>query len=254
MARKAKRGPRSRVGPGRPLRRSLIILLLAVVALPLVAVGLYKFVPPPATPLMLIRMAEGRGLDYRWRPISRISPAMVQAAIGAEDAHFCEHHGFDFNAIQKAMAHNDRRPNRIRGGSTISQQTAKNVFLWPDRSFIRKGAEAYVTVLIEGLWGKRRIMEAYLNVVELGPGIYGVQAAAQRYFHEDASQLSPSQASRLAAILPNPIKWKAVSPGPYVRKRSRRIGGAIGTVRNDGLAACVGRISRVSTTDLPELE
>ncbi len=141
------------------------------------------------------------------------------------------------------MAHNERRPGRIRGGSTISQQTAKNVFLWQGRSYLRKGLEAYFTVLTEGLWGKRRIMETYLNVVEWGPGIYGAEAAAQRYFGVDAAHLTNLQASRLAAILPSPLKWRADVPGAYVQKRSRRIGGAMGTVRTDGLAACVGRLS-----------
>ena len=219
------------------------LVLVVVFVIPLVWVAIVRLVPPPVTPLMLIRLPEGNGLDYRWRPISRISPALVQAAIAAEDSRFCEHHGFDYRAIEKAMAHNERRPGRIRGGSTISQQTAKNVFLWQGRSYLRKGLEAYFTVLTEGLWGKRRIMETYLNVVEWGPGIYGAEAAAQRYFGTDAAHLTNVQASRLAAILPSPLKWRADAPGAYVQKRSRRIGGAMGTVRIDGLAACVGRLS-----------
>jgi monofunctional biosynthetic peptidoglycan transglycosylase len=236
------------------LRRLLVMVLIVVVAIPVGLVGVYRFVPPPLTPLMLLRLPRGEGLDYRWRGLSRVSPALVQAAIGAEDARFCEHHGFDFKAIRQAMAHNERKPGRIRGGSTISQQTAKNVFLWPGRSWVRKGLEAYFTVLIEALWGKRRIMEVYLNVVELGPGIYGAEAAAQRYFGVDAAHLSAGHAARLAAVLPNPLRWSAESPGPYVRRRSRRIGGAIGTVRVDGLAACVGRISRVPADRLPQIE
>jgi monofunctional biosynthetic peptidoglycan transglycosylase len=140
------------------------------------------------------------------------------------------------------MRHNERRPNgRVKGGSTISQQTAKNVFLWPGRSYIRKGIEAWYTVLIETLWGKRRIMEVYLNVVEFGPGVYGAQAASQHYFHEDAAQLTPAQAAHLIAVLPKPLSWRVAAPGAYVAKRSRRIDGAIGTVRDDGLAGCVGR-------------
>jgi monofunctional biosynthetic peptidoglycan transglycosylase len=137
------------------------------------------------------------------------------------------------------MIHNDRRPGKIRGGSTISQQTAKNVFLWPDRSYVRKGLEAYFTVLIETLWGKHRIIEVYLNVIEWGPGIYGAEAAAQHYFHKSASHLTPLESARLTAILPSPLKWRAAKPGPYVKKRSRRIGGAVGTIRNEGLAACL---------------
>jgi len=230
--------------PARPRRRGLLRrlamgALIVLVGLPLIWVGVYRILPPPMTPLMAIRLTQGRGWDYRWRPITSISPALVQAAVAAEDARFCEHHGFDFQAIEKAARHNERRPGRIRGGSTVSQQTAKNAFLWPARSYVRKGLEAYFTVLIEALWGKRRIMEVYLNVVEWGPGIYGAEAAAQRYFGVDAAHLSSAQASRLTAILPSPLKWRAAAPGPYVQRRSRRIGGAMGTVRQDGLAACV---------------
>ena len=227
------------------------LVLVVVFVIPLAWVAIYRLLPPPVTPLMVVRLTQGNGLDYRWRPISQISPALVQAAVAAEDSRFCEHHGFDFHAIEKAMAHNERRPNRIRGGSTISQQTSKNVFLWQGRSYLRKGLEAYFTVLTEGLWGKRRIMETYLNVVEWGPGIYGAEAAAQRYFGTDAAHLSNVQASRLAAILPSPLKWRADQPGPYVQRRTRRIGGAMGTVRNDGLAACVGRLSGVVPREAP---
>jgi monofunctional biosynthetic peptidoglycan transglycosylase len=137
------------------------------------------------------------------------------------------------------LRHNEARPGRIRGGSTISQQTAKNVFLWPSRSWIRKGAEAWFTVLIEAIWGKRRIMEVYLNTVEMGPGLYGVEAASERYFGVSARGLSPAQADRLAAILPSPLKWKAEDPGPYVRRRTVRIGARSGTVARGGLADCV---------------
>jgi monofunctional biosynthetic peptidoglycan transglycosylase len=134
-----------------------------------------------------------------------------------------------------------RGGSKVRGGSTISQQTAKNAFLWPGRSYLRKGLEAWYTVLIETIWGKRRIMEVYLNVAEMGPGIYGAQAAAAHYFHEDAADLTPSQAAHLIAILPSPLKWKAIAPGRYVARRSRRIDGAMGTVREDGLASCLRR-------------
>jgi monofunctional biosynthetic peptidoglycan transglycosylase len=188
---------------------------------------------------MIQRVFEGKGLDRRWMSLSKMSPALPNAVIAAEDARYCSHWGFDFQAMEKAMAHNQRRPGKIRGGSTISQQTAKNVFLWPQRSYVRKGLEAYFTVLIETIWGKRRIMEVYLNSVEWGPGVYGADSAARRYFGVGADKLTPSQAARLAAILPSPLKWKAVTPGPYVRKRSKRIGAASGTVRREGLAACV---------------
>jgi len=255
MADKRSRIKNQRPGAPRPrrglLKTLLIIVLVLVFVIPPAWVVVYRVIPPPITPLMAIRLGQGHGMDYRWRPLSQISPALVQAAIAAEDARFCEHHGFDVQALQKAMANNERRPGRIRGGSTISQQTAKNVFLWPDRSFVRKGIEAYFTVLIEVLWGKRRIMETYLNVVEMGPGIYGAEAAAERYFGTDAAHLTNLEASRLTAIFPDPLKWRATRPGPYVQKRSRRIGGALRTVSVDGLAACVGKLSGRVPRELP---
>jgi monofunctional biosynthetic peptidoglycan transglycosylase len=195
-------------------------------------------VPPPVTPLMVIRAVEGKGLDHRWKPIRKVSPALPRALIAAEDAKFCDHRGFDFEALQKAYANNEKG-GKIKGGSTISQQTAKNIFLWPGRSYVRKGLEAWFTVLIETLWGKQRIMEVYLNSIEFGPGIYGAEAAAQRYFGVGADKLSAVQAARLAAILPSPLKWKVVGAGKYVKKRSRNIGKASGAVRRGGLAACV---------------
>jgi monofunctional biosynthetic peptidoglycan transglycosylase len=158
--------------------------------------------------------------------------------IAAEDARFCEHHGFDFNAIQKAAAAN-AAGKKLRGGSTISQQTAKNVFLWPHRDWVRKGLETWFTGLIEVGWGKRRIMEVYLNSIEWGPGVYGAEAAAQRNFHVPARRLTQAQADRLAAIIPKPLSWRAARPGPYVRRRSGAIGRNAGVVRRDGLAACV---------------
>ncbi len=235
----ARARPAGSGGFWRTVRRILGVLVLVLLIGPPLLVLVYRFAPPPATILMLERVVQGRGMDYRWRPISRISPALVQAAVAAEDARFCDHHGFDIDAMEKAMAHNDRRPNKIRGGSTISQQTATNVFLWPDRSYVRKGLEAYYTVLIEAIWGKRRIMETYLNVVEMGPGVYGAEAAAQRYFHTSAASLTRAQAAGLVAVLPSPLKWKAANPGPYVQKRTRKIDGRMGVVRDDGLAECV---------------
>jgi len=222
------------------LLANLLLTGLAVLTIgPVLAVVVYRFAPPPVTILMLQRMAAGQGLDHQWRPLAQMSPALPRAAIAAEDAHFCEHHGFDFQAISKAMRHDERDPNRVRGGSTISQQTAKNVFLWPDRSWVRKGFEAYFTVLIEAIWGKRRIMEVYLNTVEMGPGVYGVEAAAQHYFHVSAKDVNPFQAARLVAILPSPLKWQAVDPGPYVRRRSGRIDAGEGAVSREGAADCL---------------
>lgn len=224
---------------GRAVRNIALTFLALVVVGPIAAVVVYRFAPPPLTILMLERRVEGHGIDHRWVPLSQMSPALPRAAIAAEDARFCEHHGFDFRAIELAMQHDERHPGRIRGGSTISQQTAKNVFLWPDRSWVRKGLETYFTVLIEAIWGKRRIMEVYLNTVEMGPGVYGVEAAAQRYFHVSARQLTPFQAARLIAILPSPLKWRAIDPGPYVRRRSGRIDAGEGAVRRQGSADCL---------------
>ncbi len=214
------------------------IAFVVGVVIPVVLVLIFRFVPPPVTYLMVERAVQGHGMDYRWRPLSKISPNMVNAAIAAEDATFCEHHGFDFEAIQKAMDRN-AAGKKLVGGSTISQQTAKNVFLWPGRSWVRKGFEAYFTVLIETLWGKKRIMEAYLNVAETGSGIYGVEAASQRYFHKPAKDLTSAEASRLAAILPSPLRYKAVGGGAYVQRRSRAIGGNAVTVRSESLSGCV---------------
>jgi monofunctional biosynthetic peptidoglycan transglycosylase len=227
---------------GKPswLRTLLVWALVVGVALPVGLTTVYRFVPPPVTILMLLRAVQGHGLDYRWRGLDDISPDMVQAAIASEDSGFCRHHGFDFKAMKAAYARDKAHPGgKIRGGSTISQQTAKNVFLWPGRTYVRKGLEAYFTVLIETIWGKRRIMEVYLNVVEMGPGIYGAEAASQAYFGHSARDLSRSEADHLIAILPSPLKWKAVHSGAYVQKRSARIGARVGIVKADGLAGCV---------------
>ncbi len=234
MARKAaKRG-----WLGKVWRVALTLVLIFGLIGPVTVTAIYRFVPPPVTYLMIERLFEGRGFERHWRPIGQMSPRLVRSVIAAEDARFCQHHGFDFQAMEKALQHN-AKSKRIRGGSTISQQTAKNIFLWPNRSYVRKGLEAYFTVLIEAIWGKRRIMEVYLNSVEWGPGIYGAEAAARKNFGVGADKLSDAQAARLAAILPSPLKWQAAKPGPYVKKRSGRITRAAGTVRRDGLAGCV---------------
>lgn len=213
-------------------------IILGVVV-PVGAVVVYRFVPPPATLLMLMRRTEGERLDYRWRSLDRISPSLAQAVIASEDAKFCSHHGFDADAIQDALENNERRPGRIRGGSTVSQQTAKNVFLWPARSWVRKGLEAYFTGLIELAWPKRRIMEMYLNVAEWGPGVYGAEAAARHWFGKSAANLTRTEAARLAAILPSPRRYRAAKPGPYVQRRARLIVARAGVVRRDGLAGCL---------------
>lgn len=222
------------------LGRMLLILLLTLVLLPIGGVLIHAVVPPPVTLLMVQQAVAGKGLDYRWRSLNHISPRLVEAVIASEDARFCSHDGFDFEAIEKAMDSN-ARGGKVRGGSTISQQTAKNVFLWPGRSWIRKGLEAGYTVLIETVWSKRRIMEVYLNVAEWAPGVYGAEAAARHWYGKDADQLTAREAARLAAILPSPRRYSASKPGPYVRRRASRVQAAMGTVRNDGLAACVLR-------------
>jgi monofunctional biosynthetic peptidoglycan transglycosylase len=220
------------------LRTVLVVLLAAVLILPPLGVLVHRWVPVPMTYLMVDRAFEGEGLHHKWRPLKKISPNLVYAVIAAEDAKFCTHHGFDFDAIEKAMKHNEKH-RKVRGGSTISQQTAKNVFLWPQRSWVRKGLEAYYTVLIEALWPKKRIIEVYLNVVEWAPGVYGAEAASQKWYGKSADKLTKKEAARLAAILPSPRKWKAAGSGPYVRKRSSKISAASGTVRHEGLATCV---------------
>jgi len=229
--------------PGRRRRRPLLALLLFLGLLASGSVVIQRFVAPPPTFLMVSRAIEGEGLSYRWRSLDDISPRLVQAVIASEDSTFCAHSGFDMKSIERALQANARAEKRgtgrIRGGSTISQQTAKNVFLWPGRDWIRKGLEAGYTVAIETVWGKRRIMEVYLNVAEWAPGVYGAEAAAQHWFGKSADALTAREAARLAAILPSPRRYSASSPGPYVRRRTSRIQAAMGTVREQGLAACV---------------
>ena len=222
------------------LGRTLLILLLTLVLRPVGGVLIHAVVPPPTTLLMVRQAVTGHGLDYRWRSLNHISPRLVEAVIASEDARFCSHDGFDFKAIEKAMDDN-ARGRKVRGGSTISQQTAKNVFLWPGRSWVRKGLEAGYTVLIETVWSKRRIMEVYLNVAEWAPGVYGAEAAARHWYGKGADTLTAREAARLAAILPSPRRYSAGKPGPYIRRRASRVQAAMGTVRNEGLAACVLR-------------
>ncbi len=226
-------------------RRPLLTLLLILALIPIGGVVLHRFVPPLFTILMVKQAVAGHGMDYRWRSLDHISPRLVEAVIAAEDARFCQHHGFDVEAIQKAMEANERAEQRgsdkRRGASTISQQTAKNVFLWPSRDWVRKGLEVGYTGLIEAVWGKRRIMEMYLNVAEWAPGVYGAEAASHHWFNKSAENLTAREAARLAAILPSPRRYRAADPGPYVRRRASRIQAAMGTVRQQGLDACVDR-------------
>ena len=179
---------------------------------------------------------QGRGPFLARRHLARLE----RAVIGSEDQNFCTHHGFDWAAINKAVADHKRHPNRPeRGASTISQQTARTLFLVPVRSWVRKGLEAYLTVLVEGLWPKKRILTAYLNLVDWGDGIFGAEAASEAYFGTDASSLTGAEAARLAAILPNPHKWKAAHPGRYVRRRAGMLQGRSAMVTRDGLNFCV---------------
>lgn len=232
--RRRKPGPKAR--PRRKLRWGRWLLALALA--PLVWVLAYAVLPIPGTWLMVERAFAGDDVRREMAGIEQISPHLVRAVIASEDAKFCAHDGFDMDAIQRALAANERG-RRLRGGSTISQQTAKNVFLWPERSWLRKGLEAGFTVLIETFWSKRRIMEAYLNVAEFGPGLFGAEAAARGHFGKSARDLGPAEAARLAAILPSPRKWSPTRPGRHVARRAAAIQKGAGDVRARGLDACV---------------
>lgn len=206
------------------LFKFLLKLLLYALIIPIIIVVIFKWVPVPATPLMAIRYFEQKQTDQKsvwkhdWVPLEDISKNLQLAVICSEDQNFLKHRGFDIQAIEKAIDDN-QKGKRIRGGSTISQQTAKNVFLWPQRSWLRKGMEAYVTILIELIWSKERIMEVYLNSIEMGNGVYGAEAAAQYWFKKPASKLSKSEAAAIAAILPRPLKYKANPPTAYIASR-----------------------------------
>jgi monofunctional glycosyltransferase len=210
--------------------RWILYGILAFFLSSLFFVLLYTFVNPPVTPLMVIRslqqMFHGETLVLKkdWVSLKEISPSLQLAVVASEDNRFLEHHGFDFKAIEKAKDYNEKKEGKkMRGASTISQQTAKNVFLWPQRSWIRKGLEAYFTVLIELVWSKKRIMEVYLNVIETGKGIYGAEQASQIYFNKPASRLTASESALLAGILPNPIKWNPAHPTNYLLSRQHWI-------------------------------
>ncbi|MGB5948672.1 MAG: monofunctional biosynthetic peptidoglycan transglycosylase [Parvibaculum sp.] len=222
--RRDRRGQRQRRGArAGAFRRWAGYLLLAAFVGPAVVILLYRVVPPPVTPLMLIRAAEGYGISRSWVPLSRISPHLQRAVIAAEDAKFCAHRGFDWDAVGNAVERYQKKRKRVLGASTISMQTSKNLFLWPARTFLRKAGEAYLTVWLEALLPKARILELYLNVIEWGPGIYGAEAASRHYFGVGAAQLSAHQAALLAAVLPNPIYWHPDRPGPWTRDRAATI-------------------------------
>ncbi|MBT9392393.1 monofunctional biosynthetic peptidoglycan transglycosylase [Hymenobacter sp. NST-14] len=215
----------------------MILQLLAVLFLASVAwVLLYRWVSPPATWLMLERRAHApvgqgyhgireadRRMQYAFKTLDEVSPQLPLALVAAEDQRFLLHHGFDGEALLKAAQSNFEGKKQLRGGSTISQQVAKNVFLWHGRSYVRKAAEAYFTLLIELLWDKRRIMEMYLNVAEMGDCIFGAEAASRQYFHKSAKKLTPQEAALLAGVLPNPLRFRASNPGPQARAKQRRV-------------------------------
>ena len=209
--------------------------LLGFVGLSLFFVVLYKWVPVPVTPTMVM---DPNGFTRDWTSLSEIDRSMVAAVIAGEDGKFCSHNGFDTNAIEKAWQRN-QRGGRIRGGSTISQQTAKNVFLWQGGGRVRKGLEAWFTVLIEQIWGKRRIMEVYLNVAETGIGTYGVEAGAQRYYGHSAARLSTVEAARIAAALPSPKKREVVGASGFTRRHGNAIAARTTVVRRSDYDACV---------------
>jgi monofunctional glycosyltransferase len=217
-------------------------LLLWAFLLSVAWVLLYRFLNPPTTYLMIRDTLRGKEIYRTWRDIEGLNRNLVYAAIAAEDAQFCTHHGFDFEAIEDALRANERAKERgrkrIRGGSTISQQTAKNAFLWPQRSFVRKGIEAYFTGLMELLWPKARIMEVYLNIAEWGPGIYGAEAASRHYFRKSAAKLTRQEAARLVSILPSPNKWSPTEPTKRVARKARKVGRAINVVADD-LGFCI---------------
>jgi monofunctional biosynthetic peptidoglycan transglycosylase len=212
------------------LFRFLKYFVIIYFASSLFFVILYKFIDPPVTPLMVIRIGEqawnGQVIKLKkdWIGLDKMSANLPLAVVASEDNLYMEHSGFDFKSIEKAKEYNTKKQGKkVRGASTITQQTAKNVFLWPQRSWLRKGLEVYFTVLIEFVWGKKRILEVYLNVIETGKGIYGAEAASQNYFGKSASGITRGEAALIAAVLPNPLKWNPATPTPYIRGRQQWI-------------------------------
>jgi monofunctional biosynthetic peptidoglycan transglycosylase len=207
--------------------RLILRLVLAVLLAPLLVLLAYRFLPVPGTPLMLIRLIEGEPLHYDWVPLEAIAPLLPRLVVAAEDNQFCRHWGFDLDAFQRELER-ALDGEEARGASTISMQVAKNLFLWPGRSFVRKGFEAWLTPYVELALPKRRIIEIYLNIAEWGPGVYGAEAAARAHFRVAAARLSEVQAAQMAAVLPNPRRWSASAPTPYIQSRaslySQRVG------------------------------
>lgn len=235
-----KRRRKSSRGPVGRIVAFIVKLMLAFLILSVLWVLAYRFITPPITATMAGDMVQGRDVTRDWMPIEEIDRDMVRAVIAAEDSKFCQHSGFDLDAIQEAARRN-ASGGRIRGGSTISQQTAKNAFLWQGGGYFRKGLEAWFTFLMEQTYPKRRIMELYLNLAETGIATYGVNAGAQRYFGHDASALSRTEAARIAAVLPLPKERGAIAPKGFTRRYGNTIAARTGVVARDGLDACIYR-------------
>jgi len=220
--------------------RAVLLAALALAAGSVLWAGAYRFVAPPGTLIMAERRLGGVPVNRDWTGLDDISPHLARAVIAAEDARFCLHGGIDFEAVEKALEEAEKG-GRLRGASTISQQTAKNAFFWNGGGWARKGAEAWMTLVIEALWPKRRIMEVYLNIAEWGDGHFGAEAAAQARFGKSAKSLTAREAALLAAVLPNPHKWRVDPPGPYVRRRAATLRARMSEVSRDGLDRCILR-------------
>jgi monofunctional biosynthetic peptidoglycan transglycosylase len=241
---------RKSVSWSRRLAGWILKIVIAFLVISVAWVLAYRFIDPPITATMIGDIVGGRGATRRWMPIADMDRDMVRAAIAAEDGKFCSHHGFDVQAIENAMKRN-ASGGRIRGGSTISQQAAKNAFLWQGGGYLRKGIEAWFTFLIEHLWGKRRIMEVYLNLAETGIGTYGVNAGALRYFGHDASAMTTTEAARIAAVLPLPKKRGAIAPRGFTRRYGNIIAARIPVVSRDALDACIYKDAAPSPKKAP---
>lgn len=230
----------ARRGSARTWLRRLGYLIAALCVLPFLLVVFYRFVPPPASTLMLLRAIGGTAIDYRWTPIEDISPELGKAVVAAEDAGLCLHHGIEWdvlrNVVEEALDDDDEAPTR--GGSTIPMQTAKNLFLWPSRSYVRKGLELPIAFWIDFAWPKRRTVEVYLNIAEWAPGVYGAEAAAQHHFGKPASKLNRREASLLAAALPNPLKRQPGKPGKGLKRYASRIAARIPST--EPVIGCLG--------------
>jgi monofunctional biosynthetic peptidoglycan transglycosylase len=229
---------RRRLPSAAAVRRVAVRVLAAGLGVSLLWTLAYRWLPVPLTLLMVSEsMGNAKPIRHSWTPLTRISPHLVRAVIASEDQRFCQHWGFDLNQLQEALE-DAQDGGRMRGASTISQQTAKNAFLWPGRSLVRKGLEAYFTTLIEVMWPKRRVMEVYLNIIEWGPGVFGAEAAARRWFAKSASSLTPQEAARLAVILPSPRRYRANPPGRWVSGQSEVIAERAQRVRRSGTDRC----------------